>query len=312
IRRGCAAVAARARHVAITPRLSQCAAELAHTPLQPPPLDPVAHYLGRGDDTVAFFLTLDAINFGSGYFPLLRKRPGASGYTTIATALADRFRAHGPWSSEELSALSPADCAAVFGQDPAVPAIHELMTLFAAALNELGRFVSRHHEGRCAGVIDAAAGSAARLVTVLAGMPGFRDVARYDTLTVPFFKRAQLLAADLFLAFGGEGRGRFGDLHRLTIFADNLVPHVLHEEGVLAYADPLQRAIEAGELIEAGSEEEVEIRACAVHAAERLVAELAALGRPMPARQLDWLLWNRGQEPRYKNRPRHRTRTTFY
>jgi hypothetical protein len=27
---------------------------------------------------------------------------------------------------------------------------------------------------------------------------------------------------------------------------------------------------------------------------------------------LDAWLWNRGQEPRYKARPRHRTRTVFY
>jgi len=38
---------------------------------------------------VAFFLTLDAINFGSGYFPHLGKRPGMSGYFTAAASLTD-------------------------------------------------------------------------------------------------------------------------------------------------------------------------------------------------------------------------------
>ncbi|MEZ5167114.1 MAG: hypothetical protein R2695_11730 [Acidimicrobiales bacterium] len=32
-------------------------------------------------------LSLDAINFGSGYFPYLRKRPGMSGYHTVASSL---------------------------------------------------------------------------------------------------------------------------------------------------------------------------------------------------------------------------------
>jgi len=41
-------------------------------------LDPATHYLGQGEDTVAFILALDAINFGSGYFPCIRKRPGLS------------------------------------------------------------------------------------------------------------------------------------------------------------------------------------------------------------------------------------------
>ena len=51
-----------------------------------------------------YLLTLDAINFGSGWFPTLRKRPGCSGYFTVAWALADRFREHGPWSNAELRA----------------------------------------------------------------------------------------------------------------------------------------------------------------------------------------------------------------
>jgi hypothetical protein len=54
-----------------------------------PVLDPEHHYFGAADDTVAFLLTLDAINFGSGYFPLFRKRPGMSGYFTVAASLAE-------------------------------------------------------------------------------------------------------------------------------------------------------------------------------------------------------------------------------
>ena len=46
-----------------------------------------------------------------------------------------------------------------------------------------------------------------------------------------FYKRAQIVAADLALA----GVARFRDLDRLTIFADNLVPHVLRCDGVLVY-----------------------------------------------------------------------------
>jgi hypothetical protein len=312
LRRNSADVARRARHVRITRQLSAFAQELAGTLLQPPPVDPTTHHLDRGDDTVAFFVTLDTINFGSGYFPFLRKRPGASGYTTIATSLAERFRAHGPWTAGELVGLSAAECAAVFRQDTGDPVIGELMALFAAALNELGRFLIARFGGRYAALVDAAGQSAAALVPLVAEMPGFRDVSRYDDLTVPFFKRGQLLAADLALAFGNEGPGYFRDLNRLTIFADNLVPHVLHVEGVLQYAEPLRRAIEDGVLIEAGSPEEVEIRACAVHAAEQLLAELDAHGQRMTARELDWILWNRGQLAEYKSRPRHRTRTTFY
>ena len=56
------------------------------------------------------------------------------------------------------------------------------------------------------------------------------------------------------------------------MFADNLVPHVLRLDGVLWFDPELVARIERGELIEHGSPEEVEIRACAVHAVELLVA----------------------------------------
>ena len=40
-------------------------------------------------------LTLNAINFGSGWFPVLRKRAGTSGYLTVATRLRERFERAG-------------------------------------------------------------------------------------------------------------------------------------------------------------------------------------------------------------------------
>jgi hypothetical protein len=117
-----------------------------------------------------------------------------------------------------------------------------------------------------------------------------------------FWKRAQIVPNDLALA----GIAEFADLDRLTIFADNLVPHVLRVDGVLAYDPALAARIDAGELLEPGPEER-EIRACAVHACELIAAELG-----VPPRVLDTWLWNRGQEPRYKALPRHRCRTVFY
>jgi hypothetical protein len=81
----------------------------------------------------------------------------------------------------------------------------------------------------------------------------------------------------------------------------------LRLDGVLRYDPELAARIDAGELLEAGSPEEVEIRACAVHAGELLADRLG-----VPPRTLDGWLWNRGQAPRYKARPRHRARSVFY
>ena len=58
-----------------------------------------------------------------------------------------------------------------------------------------------------------------------------------------FYKRAQITANDLQLA----GVADFADIDRLTIFADNLVPHVLRVDGVLRYSDELARADRRGD-----------------------------------------------------------------
>src|SRR3954465_10884340 len=112
VRENAAAIAAQARHVRIDlDRVVQI------EPGPPAVLDPERHYLeGSREDVATYLLTLDAINFGSGWFPPLRKRPGSSGYYTVAWALADRFRADGPWSNAELCGLDAAEVAGVLGQ----------------------------------------------------------------------------------------------------------------------------------------------------------------------------------------------------
>src|ERR687883_2129389 len=127
VRENAAAIAASARHVSIDlDRLG------AIEPGPPPALDPERHFLeGSREDVAAYLLTLDTINFGSGWFPTLRKRPGSSGYYTVSWALADRFRSDGPWSNAELRTLSANELADVLGQRRG----HELMGLYAHALN---------------------------------------------------------------------------------------------------------------------------------------------------------------------------------
>jgi hypothetical protein len=278
-----------------------------------PSLDPAHHFLGHGESTLAFIVTLDAINFGSGWFPHLKKRPGLSGYFTIAASLNDFFRAEGPIPANRLARLNGGDCARILGQDRKDKTVNELMDRFATALNDLGRLVLDRYNGRFVELIESAQASAEQLVNLLTAMPFFDDVESWRGRRVPFYKRAQLTAADLAIAFHGKGWGRFDDLSEVTIFADNLVPHVLRMDGVLLYDTDLAARIDREELIPAGAPEEVEIRASALHAVELMVEELRRVGRNAIAMGLDFILWNRGQRPEYKlAKPRHRTRTVFY
>ena len=186
------------------------------------------------------------------------------------------------------------------------------MGLFASALNDLGRLLIERFEGSFVRLVESAEQSAEKLVQILAAMPFYRDVQHYGDLEVPFYKRAQLTAADLALAFGHEGPGRFEDLDRLTIFADNLVPHVLRTDGLIEYDAHLSDRIARGELIASGSLEEIEIRASAVTVVERIREEITRRGGSVTSMELDYRFWNRGQGASYKARPRHRCRCVFY
>ena len=297
IRAGCAWVAKRATHV----RIAEEAIPAYAASLPAPAGEADAPLVdGPPELLAAFHLTLDAINFGSGWFPTLRKRDGRSGYWTVALGLRDRFAQDGAWSAARLAAIVPAEIAAALGQDPR----HELMALFARSLNDLGAHVEHEHGGSFLALAQASGDSAVALAERLAGWDCFADASPYDGRAVPFCKRAQIAASDLHRS----GAVTYGDLDRLTLFADNLVPHVLRLDGILQLDPRLVARIEAEQLIEHDSSEEVELRACAVHAVELIVAE-----RPdLTAQRVDELLWTRGGSARYKAVPRPRARCTAY
>ena len=179
------------------------------------------------------------------------------------------------------------------------------MALFTRALRELGERITVEYFGRFLGLVHSAEGSAERLAETLAAWPSWRDVSHYEGEPVPFFKRAQIAAADLHLA----GIAPAEDLGRLTLFADNLVPHVLRLDGVLEFDERLVGRIDAGFLLEHDSPEEVEIRACALHAVELLVEARPATST---RRSSTTSSGTAAALPRYKARPRHRARTTAY
>jgi hypothetical protein len=280
VRRHCAAVAAGARWVRIDPEAISATSGIAG-------LDAEQHFIEGDPEAVArYVLVLDAMNFGSGWFPTLRH-----GSTP---AMTERLTAHArrrgePWTPAELRTQHAVAVAAVLDEDPG----HPLMEHYARALRELGGLLG---DDGALDLVAQARGSAARLARTLAErLPSFADHG--------FYKRAQITANDLVLA----GVAEFSDIDELTVFADNFLPHVLRLDGVLLLDDELARRIDAGELLEAGGEQERELRACAVHACERLAQRIN-----VAPRVLDNWLWNRGLQSPYADRPAHLTRTLFY
>jgi hypothetical protein len=312
IRSRCAEVARRTPHVRIDREaLDELAGDFAREHPAPSFPDPGRKPFEEPATALAFAMTLNSVNFGSGWFPKLKKLRGRSGYFTIATRLRERFESDGPLSVDELRSMDTLSAMLLFGQVLNFE-VEELMRLFARSLRDLGAFVGERYGGDFGGPAADAGGSAARLVSILARMPLYRDVSRYEELEVPFMKRAQLLCADLHTVFAGEGPGRFGDLGSLTLFADNLVPHVLRMKGVLRYEEGLAARIDREEPLVHCSPEEISIRAVALHAVEGLSAACGRHGWPVTPARLDEILWTTGQSPEIKARPRHRAPCAFY
>ena len=244
---------------------------------------------GPAELRAAFHLTLDAINFGSGWFPTLRKRDGRSGYWTVALGLRDRFAAHGAWTAAELRTLDPRR-----GRRDARPGSRPRADGAVRPLAQRPRRARRRRARR-----PLPRGRRTRPTAPPSRSPsGSRAGTASPTprpthgRRIPFFKRAQIAASDLHHA----GVADFADdLHRLTLFADNLVPHVLRLDGILRF-DPASPRASSEQLIAHDSPEEVEMRACAVHAVELIVRERADL----TAQQVDHLLWTKGGGARYK------------
>jgi hypothetical protein len=215
VREHCAAVAAGARDVRI-----DLDAEIELDGIAG--LDETLHYLdGTPDDVARYILILDTINFGSGWFGELNTSTDA-----LTARLTAHAREHGPWTEAELRALDANAVGATLGLDPE----HPLTRLYAKALTDLGAFLPVEPGD-----------SAEALAERLTAMPFFADRG--------FYKRAQIAANDLHLA----GVADFADIDRLTIFADNLVPHVLRLDGVLHYSDELATRVDNGIELAAGA-----------------------------------------------------------
>jgi hypothetical protein len=278
-----------------------------------PEYDETRHYRGTESSTLAYVLTLGVINFGSGYFKKFPTLIDNSGYYLIASRLRQRFEQHGPFLASELVEFEPNDCLSLISLPNNVPEIQEFAACFSDSLNQFGRLLVTKYEGQYSCLIENTRKSAARLLMALSEMPGLNDVAVYERrFRVPFYKKAQLIAWDLSLAFNGAGFGEFHDLNELTAFADNLVPHVLQVDGLLNYS-PHLKAFLSEEKILSGADEEIEIRACALVVVDRLRLILQRMGHITICPAIDYVLWNMGHLTKYKTAPYlPRVKSQFY
>lgn len=142
-------------------------------------------------------------------------------------------------------------------------------------LRETAQILEERFEGLISNLITEANHSAARFVNILVDeFPGFRDERSFHSKSVRFYKRAQIMVADIWAAFNGQDYGQFDDIDKITIFPDYRIPQMLQSLNVLWYSPRLESKIKRHEEIKSGEDLEIEIRGCSIWAVELLKREM--------------------------------------
>ncbi|RZC30779.1 Queuosine salvage protein [Glycine soja] len=231
------------------------------------------HYFDNGPLTVQYLLVLDALNFCFWPDKDLNYDDLASG---LKAALQNDKSA---FDADRLQKYTGPQLRELLRWPRPLPLEDERVRL----LHEVGIELERNFEGKASNLVECCGKSAMNLVALVARhFPGFRDHTVYKGRQVFLYKRAQIFAADLWGAFRGHG-----------------------------YVLTLASTIEARGEIGPGTEEEVELRACSVHAVEKM-RELISVksGRQVLSVELDLWLWASGVQS--ASLQHHRTLSIYY
>ncbi|KAL2222242.1 UPF0553 protein c [Thermoascus aurantiacus ATCC 26904] len=244
------------------------------------------HPKSKDESTVDFIFTMDLLNFSfwsdttdeSKRFAIEYRGKRWTGYWSLVAALQRALDEEIPITSPDFW-IKEDGCTEDLLRHVFRSATDEEIPLFqerVQCLREAGRVLCERFDSSFTNCIYEANHSAAALVNLLAeNFPCFRDEVTFEGRKVRFYKRAQILVADLWACFEGEGYGDFHDIDKITMFADYRIPQMLHQLGCLLYSPPLESHIRQLKPIPSGSRWEIELRGTSIWCVELIRQEIA-------------------------------------
>ncbi|XP_044266966.1 queuosine salvage protein [Tribolium madens] len=215
------------------------------------------------------------------------------------------------------SEVSEKDLAKIFRSDNDVPI--PLLQERVKCLHEVGNVLLENFDGSFENCVKKADNSAATLLDLIVNnFKCFKDEATYKDKKIAIYKRAQILIGDIWACFHNEGIGHFKDIDEITMFADYRIPQTLLYFGVFEYSEDLKKKLQDNKILENGEEDEVEIRACSIHAVELLKehANKKLTDKKINAILIDHFLWDfrreHNKEIVEKKLPFHKTFSIYY
>ena len=195
----------------------------------------------------------------------------------------------------------------------------------ARMIREVFTIIKNNYNGSCICFVKECNKDATKLVKkIIDEFCCFRDQAIYNGEQIFFYKRAQILVSDIYLAYLDIKEVKKDTeendiinftketISQLTMFADYRVPQILKAKGILKYDKHLTDLINNKKEIHHGSKEEVEIRAATIQSVEQIKNLLKEKGKDVMSIQVDVYLWEEGEKIKDKIEPHHRTLSIFY
>jgi len=210
---------------------------------------------------------------------------------------------------EYCSKITKDEFAHILRADTEIPLLEERWKI----LREIGTNMVTKYGGNAKNLIAKANGDAQKLVELIVqNFPSFSDTAGYKEKKIYFYKRAQLLVADIYQIFGSENFGSLENMDKITACADYKLPLILRNLEILEYTPALAQKIDSKTEIQKGSPEETEIRASTIWAVEFIKEEVKKRSPQIMSFQINDDLWLATQGSNNGNKPYHRTRTIAY
>ena len=232
-------------------------------------------------------------------------------FTQINETLASGINLY---HGDVLSSLDMDKLNKIFSGNIEMPMMSERLEI----LNEVGEKLSSEYKGDWINFINNGpkklySDGEGLIERLIAEFPRFDDkTILEDGQEVHFYKLAQLAFWGIHGELSGGGHFVIEDMHKMSAFADYIVPVALEVMKIITYSETLNNKIMNGELIERDSQEEVEIRAVSLYTTAKLTEEVnkrRPLDKQIIIPQLDYRLW---KQYHATHRPHHLTITTMY
>ncbi|MDE1970165.1 MAG: queuosine salvage family protein [Patescibacteria group bacterium] len=212
-------------------------------------------------------------------------------------------------SADYRSKMSRQELAEILRGNSEIPLLNERHVIMV----ETGKALIAKNNGNFSDFILQANKDAVHLLEfIIETFPSFRDVSIYKGKEIDFYKRAQLLIADIYQLFKHQGPGDFKNANEITACADYKLPQALRKFGILSYVDSLAEKIDSKTPIPHDSEEEIEIRANTIWAVEFIKQEVQKRFDGITSMDINDHLWLYTQTKYPDDKPYHLTRTTAY